>query len=117
MFRTILENIVHISTNLVILQTLRAGYKLELDCDNTQQIKNFRSNALISEIQSILINLEPFMVYLAACEQNKNIPMDQQECLRDLILDLIEFHDWAIKEIKLRNKRLTLMKLEQEWNK
>ena len=117
MFKTLLENIVFISNNLVVLQTLRAGYKFELECDNTQQIKNFRGNALISYIQDILNDLEPFMVYLAKCEQDKNIPADQQKHLRDLIIDLTEFHDWAIAEIRLRNKRLALIKLEQEWNK
>jgi hypothetical protein len=55
------------------------------------------------------------MIYLAECEQDKNIPADQQKHLRDLIIDLTEFHDWAIQEIRLRNKRLALMKLEQEW--
>ena len=46
------------------------------------------------------------MIYLAECEQDKNLPADQQKHLRDL----------TIAEIRLRNKRLALMKLEQEWN-
>lgn len=117
MYNTILENVVYISNNLIVLQTLRAGYKFEQECENTQQIKNFRTNALISYVHDILNDLEPYAVYLAACEQDKSIPEDQQKHIRSLILDLTDFHDWAIKEIKLRNKRLSLMQLEQQWEK
>lgn len=118
LYSTVLENIVYISNQLVILQTLRAGYKTELDCDTKQEIKNFRSNALISASQDILNYLEPYMHFLAECEEGTiEIPPNQLHNITFLIKDLTEFYDWTIKEVKLRNKRLALMKLEEEWNK
>lgn len=118
LYSTVLENIYYISNQLVILQTLRAGYKTELDSDTKQEIKNFRSNALISASQDILNYLEPYMHFLAECEDGTiKIPPNQLHNITFLIKDLTEFYDWTIKEVKLRNKRLALMKLEEEWNK
>lgn len=117
-YSTILENIVYISNQLIILQTLRAGYKTELECDTQQEIKNFRSNALISAVQDILNYLEPYMHFLVECEKGSiKIPPNQLHNITFLIKDLTEFYDWTIKEVKVRNKRLALMKLEEEWNK
>jgi len=50
----LLQNMIEISKNLVILQTLRAGYKTELECENQQETKNFRSGAIIDLARNIL---------------------------------------------------------------
>jgi hypothetical protein len=116
MYKNLLENIIYISNQMVVLQTMRAGYKLELECDNKQEIKNFRSNAILSNIRIILDDLNPFMMYLSQCEDGTIIiPLDQLPHIKQLIKDMTEIYTWAIQEVKLKNQRLNLMKLEQAW--
>lgn len=118
MYKTLLENVVYISNQLVVLQTLRAGYKFEIESDNKQEIKNFRSNAILSNIRIILHDLDEFMVYLSRCENGTiKIPDDQLPNIKFLIKDMTEIYTWAIQEVKLKNRRLDLMKLEQQWKK
>lgn len=118
MYSSLLENVVYISNQLVVLQTLRAGYKFEIECDNKQEIKNFRSNAILSNIRIILDDLNIFMVYLSNCE-NGSIKVASSELIhiKELIKDMTNMYDWAIQEVKLKNRRLDLMKLEQQWKK
>lgn len=116
-YSNILENVIYISTNLVILQTLRAGYLTELDCDNKQEIKNFRSGALLSKIREVLDNLSPYMQFLVDCEEGKiPIASEQLPHVKQMITDLTIFYTWACEEVKLKNQRLALMQLEQEWS-
>jgi hypothetical protein len=113
----IFNNIIYISTNIVILQTLRTGYKVELECDNKQEIKNFRSTALLSKIREILDELSPYMQFLADCEEGKiYIDPNQIHHVIGMIQDLTEFYTWAVEEVKIKNQRLTLMQLEQIWS-
>jgi hypothetical protein len=113
---TLLDNIVYISTQMVVLQTLRAGYNLEMECDNEQQIKNFRSNAVLSTIRVILDDLTPCLVYLADCEKG-DIPTAPEHLphIRQLMIDMTIIFDWAIQEVKLKDQRIKLMNLEQQW--
>lgn len=113
----ILNNIVYISTHIVILQTLRAGYQVELNCDNKQEIKNFRSGALLTKIREILEDLAPYMEFLSDCEEGKiEIPQDQRIHIINMIKDFSEFYGWAMEEVKLKNQRIALMQLEYEWS-
>lgn len=109
----LLQNIIVVSKNLVILQTLRAGYKTELECDNKQETKNFRSGALIDMARTILESMEPMMEYLVAVQEGK-IPIhtDQVDAVNKLIVDLGNFYDWATEEIRIKNMRLSLLNNE-----
>lgn len=112
----LLKNIIMISTELVILQTLRTGYEYEMQCSNKQEVKNFRTSAILAAARDILDNLSPFMEYLAACEDGTiDIPKEQMENLRYLMKDCTSFYNWAIGEVKLKNQRLALMDLENQW--
>ena len=116
-YSNILENVIYISTNLVLLQNLRVGYLTELDCDNKQEIKNFRSGALLSKIREILDDLSPYMQFLVDCEEGKiALASGQLNHIQDIIKDLTVFYTWACEEVKLKNQRLALMQLEQEWS-
>lgn len=116
-YSLILNNIIYISTNMVILQTLRAGYKTELDCENKQEIKNFRSGALLTKVREILDDLSPYMQFLVDCEEGKvPITSNQLPHIIEMIKDLTEFYTWACEEVKLKNQRLALMQLEQQWS-
>jgi hypothetical protein len=116
MYTELLQNVIYISTQLVVLQTLRAGYKFELECDNKQEIKNFRSNAILTSINIILDDLNPFMVYLFQCQDGSiKVPRDQLEHIRSLILDMSEFYSWVTQEVKIKKQRIDLMKLEAGW--
>ena len=112
----ILQNIIYISSRLVLLQTLRAGYMTELQCDNKQEIKNFRTGALLSAIRNTLEELEPYMEFLVACEEGK-IPMSPEQIphIVEMMKDLTGFYSWATEEVKLKNQRLALMELESKW--
>ena len=115
-YGNVLRNVVFISTRLVLLQTLRAGYRMELDCDNKQEIKNFRSGALLSVIRATLEELEPYMEFLVLCEDGRiDIPTDQLPHILDLIKDLSDFYGWATEEVKLKNQRMALIELESKW--
>lgn len=118
MYSELIRNVVYISNQLVVLQTLRAGYKLEIECSNPQTIKNFRSNALLGSVKLILEDLEPLMYYLADCE-NGSIPIDKEQLphIQDLIKSLTEVYNWTLQEDKLKKSRLALMQLETEWAK
>lgn len=112
----ILQNVVYISSQLVVLQTLRAGYKVELECDNKQEIKNFRSSALLTLVRDILDDLEPYMEFLVACEEGKvKMNPNQIPHIVEMMKDLTEFYTWAIEEVRLKNQRLNLMNLENQW--
>lgn len=112
----LIHNIVFISTELVILQTLRIGYEYEMQSSNKQEIKNFRTSAILSAARDILDNLSPYMEYLAECEKGSiEIPANQMPNLVKLMTDAQEFYVWAIEEVKLKNQRLNLMNLEQQW--
>ena len=116
-YSNILENIIYISTNLVILQTLRAGYLTELDCENKQEIKNFRSGALLSKIREVLDDLSPYMQFLVDCEEGRiAIASEQIHHIKEMIKDLTVFYTWACEEVKLKNQRIALMQLEQQWS-
>jgi hypothetical protein len=117
-YSVIINNIIHISSNLVVLQTLRAGYKTELDCDNQQEIKNFRSGSLLSKIREILDELSPYMQFLADCEKGI-VPIEKKQVhhIVEMIKDLTEFYTWACEEVSLKNQRLALMQLEEKWAK
>jgi len=112
----ILQNIVYISSRLVLLQTLRAGYLTELDCDNKQEIKNFRTGAILSTIRTTLEELEPYMEFLVACEEGK-VPMAPEQIphIVEMMKDLTEFYTFATEEVKLKNHRMALMELEHKW--
>lgn len=112
----ILENVIYISSKIVLLQTLRAGYLMELEQEIKQEIKNFRTAVLIDTIQNILQELEPYMDFLMACEEGKIfVNANQRPYIRDMIRDLTDFYKWATEEIKLKNKRMALMELESKW--
>lgn len=112
----ILENIVFISRNLVVLQTLRAGYLTEKECTNEQRIKNFRTDAILDLVRDLLDDLDPYMEFLVLCEEG-SIPMHPQQIphIVAMIKDLTEFYDWTIEEVKLKNYRSNLMELESQW--
>lgn len=112
----ILQNIIYISSQLVILQTLRAGYMTELDCKNKQEIKNFRSGAILQLVREILDNLEPYMEFLVMCEDGSiPMPAKQKTHIVSMIEDLTEFYTWAVQEVKLKHQRLSLMEIESQW--
>ena len=109
----LLQNIIVVSKNLVILQTLRAGYKTELECDNKQETKNFRSGALIDMARNILESMEPMMEYFVAVEEGKIVlPADQRGHAKQLMIELGSFYTWATEEIKIKNMRLSLLNNE-----
>jgi len=111
----LLQNIILVSKNLVVLQTLRAGYLTELECDNKQETKNFRSGALIDLCRTILESMEPMMEYLVDVQEGRIVvASDQLGAINKIIIDLGDFYSWATEEIKIKNMRMELLQSEYQ---
>jgi len=109
----LLQNILVISKNLVILQTLRSGYLTELESVEKQETKNFRSGALLDLSRTILESMEPLMEYLVDIEEGKiMIYPEQRQIVNEMIIKLDEFYGWAAEQINIKNTRLELLKIE-----
>ena len=115
--KMVVQNIVFVNTQIVILQVLRAGYLTEQALSNDQAIKNFRTSAILDTIRNILEELAPYMKFLAECQEgNYNLKQQQLIHINQMIENMDNFYKWTIEEVRLKNQRISLMKLEDKWN-
>lgn len=112
-----LDNFIHASSRLVMLQNLKNCYKYELELDNPQETKNFRSAAMLDLIRVVLDNLQIYMEYLVyVSEPPFLIEQHQAENARRLVEELATYYEWAIEEVKLKQLRQRLVSRESEIN-
>lgn len=110
-----LDNILHISIKLVVLQNLIDCYVRESNAPLSQEIINFRSACILDELKLILDNLMSYTEWLAKVDMGLvKVDRETKKGTTKLINDLNKIYEFVLEEAAKKEARLNLIKGERE---